>query len=150
MRGSWCSPGVHPHLASKALALTTRRLTADRRAIYGHPVVLAETFVDPARFAGTAYRAAGWQAVGAPRGFARAHRHYRYEHLKDEHRVGDVRALDSKSLRGSAHGDTDRPVRVLAALVHRTGQILRTPRPTRLRNFRTCSTRWTGRAVWSP
>ncbi len=66
-------PGVQiPHRASKTLALTTRRLAADWQAIHGHPVVLAETFVDPARFAGTAYRAAGWRAVGATRGFARA------------------------------------------------------------------------------
>lgn len=64
-------PGLQmPNLASKTLALTTRRLAADWEAIYGHPVVLAETFVDPARFAGTAYRAAGGQAVGATRGFA--------------------------------------------------------------------------------
>ena len=77
-------PGVQiPHRASKALALTTRRLAADGQAIYGHPVVLAETFVDPARFAGTAYRAAGWQVVGATRGFARAQRHYvRHGHPK--------------------------------------------------------------------
>ncbi len=77
-------PGVQiPNLASNTLARTTRRLAADWQAIYGHPVVLAETFVDPARFAGTAYRAAGWQAVGATRGFARVQRHYvRHGHPK--------------------------------------------------------------------
>ncbi len=52
-------PGVQiPHRASKTLALTTKPLAADWQAIDGHPVVLTETFVDPARFAGTAYRAA--------------------------------------------------------------------------------------------
>lgn len=36
----------------------------------GHPVLLAETFVDPSRFRGTCYRAAGWTALGETRGFA--------------------------------------------------------------------------------
>ena len=77
-------PGVHiPHLASKTLALNTRRLPEDWRAVYGHPVVLAETFVDPARFAGTAYRAAGWQLLGETRGFSRTqHGYVRHGHPK--------------------------------------------------------------------
>ena len=36
-----------------------------------HPLLLLETFVDPARFQGTVYRAANWQAVGHSRGFRR-------------------------------------------------------------------------------
>ncbi len=58
-----------PNLASKVLALTTQRLSADWQAVYGHPVVLAETFVDPTRLAGTSYRAAGWQYLGDTPGF---------------------------------------------------------------------------------
>ena len=65
-------------MASKVLALNTRRLQADWQVVYGHPVVLAETFVDPSRFAGTSYRAAGWQYLGDSRGFAR--HHHRYAH----------------------------------------------------------------------
>ena len=65
-----------PNLASKVLALTTQRLSADWQAVYGHPVVLAETFVDPTRLAGTSYRATGWQYLGDTRGFARHHRRY--------------------------------------------------------------------------
>jgi hypothetical protein len=34
------------NLASKTLTLTTRRLSDDWSASYGHPVLLAETFVD--------------------------------------------------------------------------------------------------------
>jgi len=65
-------PGVQiPNLASKVLALTCRRLSADWQRRYGHPLLLAETFVDPARFRGTCYRAAGWVPVGATRGFGR-------------------------------------------------------------------------------
>ena len=40
-------------------------------ALRGHPVLLAETFVDPALFAGTCYRAAGWTEIGETRGFGR-------------------------------------------------------------------------------
>ncbi len=72
-----------PNLASKVLALNTQRLSADWRAVYGHPVVLAETFVDPARFAGTSYRAAGWEYLGDTQGFARHHQRYvRHGHPK--------------------------------------------------------------------
>jgi len=59
------------NLASKTLALNLQRLSADWQAVFGHPVVLAETFVDPQRFAGTSYRAAGWLALGETRGFGR-------------------------------------------------------------------------------
>jgi len=65
-------PGVSmPNLASRVLGLCTRRLSADWEQVWGHPILLGETFVDPARYAGTCYRAAGWQPLGATRGFAR-------------------------------------------------------------------------------
>lgn len=60
-----------PHLASAVLARSARRLSADWLQRYGHPVVLAETFVDPTRFAGTVYRAANWRRVGTSRGSAK-------------------------------------------------------------------------------
>lgn len=60
-----------PNLASRVLALNTRRLAADWQDRFGHPVVLAETFVDPSRFDGTSYRAAGWELLGRTRGFGR-------------------------------------------------------------------------------
>ena len=64
--------GRVPNLASRALALSARRLSGDMEARFGHPVLLAETFVDPSRFSGTCYRAAGWTPVGRTRGFARS------------------------------------------------------------------------------
>ncbi len=65
-------PGFRvPNLASRVLGLSLRRLSSDMEALRGHPVLLAETFVDPAKFEGTCYRAAGWTAVGETRGFAR-------------------------------------------------------------------------------
>lgn len=56
------------HLASKILALNLRRLSTDWQAVWKHPVVLAETFVDTARFRGTCYRAANWLSLGETAG----------------------------------------------------------------------------------
>lgn len=60
-----------PNLASRILALSCARLSADWEATYGHPVLVAETFVDQARFKGTCYLAAGWQEIGTTKGVAR-------------------------------------------------------------------------------
>jgi hypothetical protein len=65
-----------PHLASAVLARSVRRLSADWQARYGHPVLLAETFVDVERFAGTCYRAANWVHLGETRGMARKGKGY--------------------------------------------------------------------------
>lgn len=64
-------PGQHPNLASHALALNLARLSDDWQARYGHPIVLAESFVDLELFRGTAYKASGWKALGATAGFKR-------------------------------------------------------------------------------
>lgn len=69
-------PPARPNLASQVLALNVRRLSADWDRAYGHPVVLAETFIDPTRFRGTCYRAAGWQCLGVTRGFAKQNTRY--------------------------------------------------------------------------
>ena len=63
--------GRVPNLASRALGLSLRRLPGDVRDAHGHPVLLAETFVDPSRYAGTCYRASNWVWLGRTRGFAR-------------------------------------------------------------------------------
>jgi hypothetical protein len=60
-----------PNLASRLLKLVCRRLPQDWQRQFGHPVLLAETFVDPQRFRGTCYQAAGWQALGQTQGFER-------------------------------------------------------------------------------
>ncbi|HSF31445.1 MAG TPA: ISAs1 family transposase [Candidatus Tectomicrobia bacterium] len=70
-------PDCHqPNLASRILALNLKRLSADWERYYGHPILVAETFVDGARFQGTCYRAAGWQVLGTTRGFAKRGRGY--------------------------------------------------------------------------
>lgn len=60
-----------PHLASHVLARVIARLNRDWHQRYGHGVELVETFVDPERFAGTSYLAAGWLPVGRTTGRGR-------------------------------------------------------------------------------
>lgn len=57
-----------PHLASHLLARVARRIARDWQDLYGHPVVLLESFVDTERFAGTCYQAANWRRVGRSEG----------------------------------------------------------------------------------
>ena len=62
-------------LASRILGLNLRRLRRDWMKIYNHPVVLAETFVDVSRFAGTVYRASNWTCAGTTSGSKRKRAH---------------------------------------------------------------------------
>ena len=64
-----------PSLGSWILGQIARRLAQDWQAKYGHRIVLLETFVERARFAGTVYRAANWQRVGMTAGRTRQDRH---------------------------------------------------------------------------
>jgi hypothetical protein len=64
-------------LASRILAANLSRLNRDWQERYDHPVWLAETFVDPARFRGTCYRASNWRELGSTRGWSRSG--FRYE-----------------------------------------------------------------------
>jgi hypothetical protein len=76
--------GEAPNLASKILSLNLDRLSGDWQKEYGHPVLVAETFVDlqrrrddgtitelNERDAGACYRAVGFTACGRTRGFRR-------------------------------------------------------------------------------
>ena len=60
-----------PNLGSKALSLCHQRIAADWQERFDQPLLLLETFVDPARFHGTVYRAANWTCLGLTRGFRR-------------------------------------------------------------------------------
>ena len=69
-------PWVHvAGLASKILALSTRRLPADFERRYGYRPLLLETLVDANRFAGTCYRAANWIFLGQTSGRSRMDRY---------------------------------------------------------------------------
>jgi len=65
-----------PNLASRILSLSQKRLPADWQRVFGHPVMLLETFVDPQRFQGTIYKAANWIYVGNSKGFRRTRQGY--------------------------------------------------------------------------
>jgi hypothetical protein len=64
------------HLASKILASNLGRLSQEWEQVWGHGLVLAETFVDSARFAGTCYRASNWRYVGESAGKAKRGNRY--------------------------------------------------------------------------
>lgn len=66
------------HLASKVLAANLRRLSGDWQARWKHPLLLAETFVDVARFRGTCYRASNWRYLGLSAGRSRHGNAYRF------------------------------------------------------------------------
>jgi hypothetical protein len=69
-----------PNLASRAMKLCLQRLSDDWNAAYGHGILVAESFVDPQLFRGTAYKAGGWMLLGKTKGYARARREYYTEH----------------------------------------------------------------------
>jgi len=87
--------GIHiPNLASKTLSLNLKRLSTDWQQIYGHPILLVETFVDISRFAGTCYKAANWTYLGTTRGFGKSARRYYYH--------GQPKAVFTRPLSSSA------------------------------------------------
>jgi len=57
-----------PHLASHLLGRMARTIADDWEMLYAHPVLYLETFIDPARFRGTCYRAANWVSLGLTTG----------------------------------------------------------------------------------
>lgn len=74
-------PGVDcPNLASRVLALCCERLAGDWQQSYGHPVLVAESFVDSQLFRGTCYKAQGWQLLGQTKGSGRSRQDYYTAH----------------------------------------------------------------------
>ena len=59
------------NLASHVLARALARLQQDWEARFGTRLWLVETFVDPARFHGTCYRAANWHCIGQTAGHSK-------------------------------------------------------------------------------
>ena len=117
-----------PHLASRVLALSTRRLAMDWQQQYGHGLLLAETFVDGSRFRGTCYRAAGWQVLGHTRGFSRQAGRYQTH--------GQPKMVLVKPLHGQACQilkDADPPTLFLPSEIHRDPLALRVTGPGSLK-----------------
>lgn len=63
--------GTAPNLASQSLAAAVRALPDQWRRHFGYRPLLAESFTDPEAFAGTAYKASNWAAVGMSAGYSR-------------------------------------------------------------------------------
>ena len=74
--------GVFANLASWMMSAMLGRLSDDWQGQYGHPLLVVESFVDPAQFAGTMYAAANWTCVGNSKGYARCNGHYTDPHGK--------------------------------------------------------------------
>jgi hypothetical protein len=65
-------PDCHyPNLISRFMKLLLGRLSEDWQKRWGHPVVMAETFVDPRYYRGTAYKVSGWSHLGKTAGWKR-------------------------------------------------------------------------------
>jgi Domain of unknown function (DUF4338)/DDE_Tnp_1-associated/Transposase DDE domain len=89
-------PGIHiPNLASRILSLNLRRLSKDWVHVYGHPVLIAETFVDTGRFTGACYKAANWLYLGQTSGYGKHSRQY-FHH--GQSKAIFVRPLNKKAL----------------------------------------------------
>jgi SRSO17 transposase len=72
------------NLASHVMARCMRHVCRDWQARYGVEPWLLETFVDRRWFAGTTYRAVGWQAVGNTSGYGKNGREYAYHGERKE------------------------------------------------------------------
>jgi hypothetical protein len=69
-----------PNLISRFMKLMLARLSADWQQSWGHPVALAETFVDPHLYQGTAYKASGWNRLGQTAGWKRSAEDFYQKH----------------------------------------------------------------------
>ena len=87
-----------PNMATRVLRLTLERVSADWFERYRHPLAAVETFVDPDRFQGTAYKAGGWVELGVTRGCGRVGRDYYVRHNKPKRLF--VRELCRNACRG--------------------------------------------------
>lgn len=107
--------GTLPNLGSKVLRMVLDRLSEDWQNRYGHPVLIAETFVDPQQFCGTVYTVQGWEELGTTDGWGRHARDYYVKHNKPKRLF--VREL-CKNARRSLQAEHLKPD--LAAVEERT------------------------------
>ena len=69
-----------PNLIIRFMRLMLVRLSQDWQQSWGHPVALAETFVDPHLYQGTAYKASGWNRLGQTAGWKRSAEDFYQKH----------------------------------------------------------------------
>jgi hypothetical protein len=87
-----------PNLATRVMRLALDRVSEDWQQRYKHPLAVVETFVDPAQFQGTVYKAGGWIEVGQTNGCGRMRRDYYVRHNKPKRLF--VRELCRNACRG--------------------------------------------------
>jgi len=92
-----------PHLASHLLAKMAKQISRDWQELYGHPIYLLETFVDPERFAGTSYRAANWIYLGLTSGRGRNDKTHKVNRSRKQHLVYPL-VRDFKGKLMESHG----------------------------------------------
>lgn len=74
-------PDCHyPNLVSRFMKLMLQRLSADWQTGWGHPLALAESFVDPQLYRGTAYQVSGWSKLGQSAGWKRSAEDFYQKH----------------------------------------------------------------------
>ncbi len=98
--------GRRQNTASAVMSKTLKRLSADWVEAWGHPVLLVETFVDPARHLGTCYGASSFLRLGETAGFGRRSGRY-VAHGEIKHVY--ARALHRRSI-GVLAGTFDHPL----------------------------------------
>jgi hypothetical protein len=69
-----------PNLASRVMRLCAERLSTDWVSRWGHPLLLAESFVDVQVFRGTCYKVSGWQELGLTQGYGRNREDFYLKH----------------------------------------------------------------------
>lgn len=99
-----------PNVASRCLGLNLKVLSQDWMKRYNHPILLAETFVEAERNAGTCYRATGWKEIGETKGFRRTQSGYRRHGIVKRIFVKEVKPHARKTLSGRKGYDYDRPL----------------------------------------
>lgn len=70
----------YPNLISRFMKLMLGRLSADWQQTWTHPLALAETFVDPQLYQGTAYKVSGWCRLGHTAGWKRSAEDFYQKH----------------------------------------------------------------------
>jgi len=63
--------GQVPNLMSRFMKKMLARLGEDWGNRWGHPIAVAESFVDPALYQGTCYKVSGWTKIGETSGYGR-------------------------------------------------------------------------------
>jgi hypothetical protein len=92
-----------PNLMSRFMKGMLSRLNADWQERWGHPVAVAETFVDPVLYQGTCYKVSGWMRVAETAGYARSAKGDLYQaHKSPKHLwVKELEKGACQKLRGS-------------------------------------------------